>query len=121
MERIAIDTNVLIYAFKKNSRAVAILNQKEIFLSFITVIEILSFPILTAKDEEVLLSFFTNCTIIPNTPELQRRVIELRKKYKLKIPDAFIAATAIENKLPLFSGDSIFDRIKELNFIHVEF
>jgi predicted nucleic acid-binding protein len=42
-------------------------------------------------------------------------------KYGLKIPDAFIAATALNFRLPLISGDSIFKRIEELDFLFVEF
>ncbi len=34
---------------------------------------------------------------------------------------AFIAATALNYKLPLISGDSIFKKIQELDFLFVEF
>jgi predicted nucleic acid-binding protein len=54
------------------------------------------------------------------TDDIKNTTIEIRKKYNLKIPDAVIAATAICKKLPLFSGDDIFNRVKELNFIHVQ-
>jgi predicted nucleic acid-binding protein len=50
----------------------------------------------------------------------KNEVISLRRKYSLKLPDAIIAATAITKKLTLFSGDDIFHRVKELNFIHVQ-
>jgi predicted nucleic acid-binding protein len=43
MERIIIDTNIVIQWFKNNSKAIAILDQKEVTISFITVIELLSF------------------------------------------------------------------------------
>lgn len=121
MERIIIDTNVLIQGFKNNPKALIILNEKELFLSFITVIELFSYPELVKEEEKLLSDFVSNCTVINNTPELQEIVIAIRKKFRLKIPDAFIAATALQYKLPLFSNDSIFERISELNFIHAEF
>lgn len=121
MERISIDTNVLIQGFKNHSKALAILNDKELFLSFITVIELFSYPELNAKEESLLTDFISNCTVINNTPELQKTVIYIRKKSGLKIPDAFIAATALQYRLPFFSGDSVFERVADLNFIQVEF
>jgi len=121
MALITIDTNVLIQGFKNNSKALAILNEKELFLSFITVIELLSYPELTKEEETLLSDFISNCTVINNSPELQNMVIIIRKKFRLKIPDAFIAATALQYKIPLFSSDSIFERVAELNFVYVEF
>ncbi len=59
--------------------------------------------------------------MINNTPEIEGAVIFIRKNYSLKIPDAFIAATALHLKAHLFSADPVFERIPELNFIYVEF
>ena len=121
MERITIDTNILILGFKNNPKALTILNDKDIFISFITVIELLSYPELSAEEEMLITDFLSNCTVINNTPELQKIVIAIRKKFRLKIPDAFIAATSLQYKLPLISSDPIFERMEELNFIQVEF
>lgn len=121
MERIAIDTNILIQGFKNNSKALVILNENELFLSFITVIELLSYPELTREEENLLSEFISTCTIINNSPELQKIVIAIRKKFRLKIPDAFIAATALHHKVVLFSNTPVFERIHDLNFVYVEF
>lgn len=121
MERITIDTNIAIHGFKNNERALAILHASEIFLSFITPIELLSYAILNAGEELLIRKFISQCTVFHNSIELEETVIALRKQFKIKIPDAFIAATALYHKLTLISGDPIFKRIKELDFVFVEF
>ena len=45
-----------------------------------------------------------------------KETIKIRKKYKLKLPDAIIAATAIVNSATLFSADDIFAKIYNLKF-----
>lgn len=39
--------------------------------------------------------------------------IRLRKTYRLKIPDAIVAATALTQQLPLLTADTDFERIKD--------
>jgi tRNA(fMet)-specific endonuclease VapC len=45
-----------------------------------------------------------------------KETIKIRKKYKLKLPDAIIAATAIVNNATLLSADDIFAKIYNLKF-----
>jgi hypothetical protein len=40
--------------------------------------------------------------------------IQLRRKYNIKLPDAIIAASAIESDLVLMTADSGFKKIDEL-------
>lgn len=48
------------------------------------------------------------------TNEVKKKTIELRKKYNIKLPDAIIAATAIENDLTLITADKGFEKVEEL-------
>ena len=52
---------------------------------------------------------------------IKAQTIKLRKKYKIKLPDAIIAATAITYELPLVSADQGFSQIEELDFILLNF
>lgn len=49
--------------------------------------------------------------------ELDTRVMEeairLRKTYRLKIPDAIVAATALTQQVPLLTADHDFERVKD--------
>ena len=51
------------------------------------------------------------------TNEIKIVCIKIRQQYKLKVPDAIIAATAIVYKIPLISSDCDFEKIKEINLI----
>jgi len=46
--------------------------------------------------------------------------IDLKQKYKLKLPDAIIAATAIHYNLMFITSDADFKSIKELELIYLE-
>jgi hypothetical protein len=46
-------------------------------------------------------------------PKIKEQTILLKQKYKLKLPDAIIAATAIVYKLPFLTSDADFKNIKE--------
>ncbi len=120
-ERITIDTNIAIHGFKSNVKALDILNGKDILLSFITPIELLSYAQLSVDEENLIRVFISQCYVHRNSIELEDAVIKLRKTFLLKIPDAFIAATALHYNIPFFSSDSVFERIPNLNFVFVEF
>lgn len=120
IETIAIDTNIIIRAFAGDRQCQELLIGKIPAVSIITEIELLSWPQISTNDYTVLFSFLQACFIIGLTQEVKNQVINLRRKYALKLPDAVIAATAITKNLTLFSGDDIFHRVAELNFIHVQ-
>jgi predicted nucleic acid-binding protein len=120
IETIVIDTNIIIRLFSGDKSCHDIIHQKLLLVSFITQIELLSWPTITSEDESTLNSFLHDCFINNITEDIKRTTIEIRKKYKLKTPDAIIAATALNKKLSLFSTDEIFKKVKELNFIHVQ-
>ncbi len=51
---------------------------------------------------------------------IQKITIDLKQKYKLKLPDAIIAATAIHYDLTFITSDGDFKNIKELELIFLE-
>ena len=52
--------------------------------------------------------------IIDINPVIKSYTIEFRKKYKLKLPDAIIAATAQFLNIPLVTADKSFNKINEI-------
>jgi len=48
------------------------------------------------------------------TNEIKNMTIQLRRKYNIKLPDAIIAASAIESDLVLMTADSGFKKIDKL-------
>jgi predicted nucleic acid-binding protein len=46
-----------------------------------------------------------------HSAELENTIIEVRKKYKLKLPYAIVAATAITNNATLITNDKEFKKV----------
>jgi tRNA(fMet)-specific endonuclease VapC len=94
-------------------------SNQAIGISVITQIEFLSNPELTTKNKFLFDDFSELVEIYPVTKDnkiLVLQTVAIRKKYKLKLPDAIIAATAIVNNATLLSADDIFAKIYNLKF-----
>jgi len=113
------DTNALIYLLSGDSCMKSYL-ASYIGLSVISEIELLSFPGITSFEEQQIRSFIKDCTVLFLTENVKNKTIALRRSYKIKLPDAIIAATAIENNLPLITADKGFKQIAELDLALIE-
>ena len=113
------DTNALIYLLSGDSCMKSYL-ASYIGLSVISEIELLSFPEITSFEEQQIRSFIKDCTVLFLTENVKNKTIALRRSYKVKLPDAIIAATAIENNLQLITADKGFKQIAELDLALIE-
>lgn len=110
------DTNALIYFLDGNSCMLPYATKKLGF-SIISEMELLSFSGITQEEEIGVKTLLSDCSKFHLTEEIKNKTIEIRRKYKTKLPDAIVAATAIVNNLPLISADKGFKQISELNLI----
>jgi predicted nucleic acid-binding protein len=86
-------------------------------ISVITKIEVLGFNT-TDEQYQILTDFMDDAIVFELTEEVADLCIGLRKKYKSKLPDAIIAATALAAKATLITRNtSDFKNIKGLNLI----
>ena len=115
--RLFVDTNILLYYLKGTDEVVELISDKDLTVSFITELELLSFPKLTSESQTEIKGLLNDCTIIDLKQEIKELTIELRKKYKLKLPDSIIAASAYFHKLPLITADKEFQKLEEMNII----
>lgn len=76
-----------------------------LFISSISAIEALSLTALTRADIKEIEDFLGDFIVIPVDMQIVRTASELRRAYRLAVPDAAIVATAVENKLPLVTRD----------------
>ena len=106
------DTNILIYLI--NSRLADPLPKGRYGCSVITEIELLSFPTLTNEESNIIIEHLQDITIIGLTETIKQATIALRRKYRLKLPDAVIVASAIENNTSLLTNDIALQKIDEL-------
>ena len=111
--RFLLDTNILLYLIGKKIPVDA-LPEGEFFVSFITELEVLSYPSITPQEEHQLKRFLHDIPVIDITAEIKGRTIELRKKYNLRLPDAIIAATAFQLGATLVTNDKGFSLVQEI-------
>lgn len=114
-----LDTNIIVYALKGLANVKPYFDI-EPFISVITEIEILGVKEITVDEIGVRETAIEFCSIIPFTNKIKNRAILLRRQIKIPLPDAIIAATAIEEGLILVTADKGFKRIKDLQLILIE-
>ena len=76
-----------------------------LFISSISAIEALSLSTLTQVDALKIEDFLADFIVIPVDMQIVRTASELRRAYRLDVPDAAIVATAVINKVPLVTRD----------------
>ncbi len=108
-----LDTNILLYLVGGE------INERDLpagnfAISFVTELEVLSYSFISEKDEENIKNLLGEILIVDINKEIKGHTIELRKRYKLKLPDAIVAATAVYLKADLVTNDKEFSRVEEL-------
>jgi predicted nucleic acid-binding protein len=112
-ESLVLDTNVALFLLRgDNSAADAIFGQR-VVISFITYMELLSKPGMTRAETKQVTAFVNEWPMIELDARILEEAIRLRKTYRLKIPDAIVAATALTQQIPLLTADGDFERIKD--------
>lgn len=113
-----LDTNAIIALLRGKYNVIELVNKAEhVSISVVSKLEFLAFEGLTEKDRNVFLKFCERIHIYElnsNDEELMDQIIVIKKKYKLKLPDAIIAATAIIHDTILITEDKYFSKIQEL-------
>lgn len=107
------DTNALIYLLGGNSCMTPYL-QKKLSFSVISEMELLSYSGITQEEEKNINALLSDCIEFSISNEIKLKTIEIRKKYRTKLPDSIVAASAIVNNIPLITADKGFRQIMEL-------
>lgn len=91
----------------------------EILISFITRIEILVYTP-PELDVQLSINFISEASSeLSISEEILLKTVDIRKKTKIKLPDAIIAATAIVHNLTLLSDNDIdFLKVGKLKFFN---
>jgi len=94
------------------------LDGKQLYVSVITEMELLSFKGLLPKEEKQIQLFLSECKVVGINTAIKKEAIRIRRTCGNKLPDSIIAATSIYIDVPLITADSGFKRIKELTLIY---
>jgi hypothetical protein len=100
---IVLDTNAVLYFLGGRLREP--LPQARCYISIITEIELLSYPLLSSESEAEIHDFLADVTVIELSQEIKQATINLRRQYRFKLPDAVIVATARHLDAPLLTND----------------
>ena len=117
-KRYFLDTNAIVALLQGNSRLTELIGNSEwIGISIISQIEFLVFTELSENDRNLFQNFLKRVNVIDlstNNLSLINAVIEIRKRYRVKLPDSIIAAMAQNNSAILMTGDREFTKIDSL-------
>jgi predicted nucleic acid-binding protein len=117
---IFLDTNIVLYLLSGNDTIADFLNDKTVFLSFITELELLGYKEISAEELSKVESLLADSTIIDINSEIKKIVVELRKSNKIKLPDAIIAATSHYLNIPIMTSDKELAKLTDLNILLYE-
>jgi len=94
------DTNIFIYYLADEPTVNSLftenfLNLHEVLISPIIRMELLSFAGLEKEEEQAIKDLLSQFDSVPLLREIEEQTIQLKRQYKIKLPDAIIAATAL--------------------------
>jgi len=115
------DTNAAIdYLENKLAEtATAFIDNLEMRLSVVPRIELLAWSNISPQQHSMLNGFIFASQIYNLSEEIILQTIEMRRKHKIKLPDAIIAATAITQNLTLITRSlADFKKIKDLQLVN---
>jgi len=116
-----IDSNIIIDFFngKLPFPGRQLLSRVELVISVITYIELFSSNNIAIEEYQQLKRFADMTTVHPVNLSIAAETITIRKKYKIKPPDAVIAATAIVHNFTLITRNvsdfKLIDNLKSIN------
>lgn len=117
---IFLDTNIVLYLLSGDDTIADFLNNKTVFLSFITELELLGYKEINAEELSKVESLVADSTVIDINPDIKKIVIDLRKSNKIKLPDAIIAATSHYLNIPFMTSDKDLTKLTDLNILLYE-
>jgi len=108
-----LDTNVLLYHVQ--GRLSTPLGIGKYMVSFVTEIEVLSYPqISQAEENELRQMFSADIIVVGLTDDIKERAISVRRNHRLRVPDALIVATALELSTELVTNDLALKKVAGL-------
>ena len=101
-----LDTNIIIYLSQEKLKMTDFASKGDrLCISIISYMESLGHPFKNKEEEIIVKSLCDTCEIFNLTKQITDKTIEIRKQFKIKLPDAIIAASALVNKAVLVTAN----------------
>ncbi len=105
-----LDTNFILGLLKSSAETLEQISKRRIesqqcAYSAVTRMELLAFPGITPSEEALIQEKLAHFTYLPITAQIEDIAIQLRRKHRIKLPDAIIAASALSIGAKLITFD----------------
>lgn len=119
--RYLLDTNAIVALLQGEMFLVQLLQNADwVGISLISQIEFLIFSGLSQSDRDLFQQFLQRVEVIglvASDSPLIESIVEIRQQYRLKLPDAMIAAIALQHSASLITRDQGFTKVRSLTVI----
>ena len=115
-----IDTNVLVYIVQGNPCVRYFAGEDTLTVSCISEMEMLGKLHISDEEKNVVTRMLSHCSIVDISDRIKQLTIAIKQKYRIKLPDAIIAATAIQQNLTLVTADKELCKILELDMLLIK-
>lgn len=111
-----LDSNIIIYAHQPGHMFLdAWLFHSDTRVSAISIPEVLGYPAITDQDEKLLSGWFESIGVLAITDGILFRAAQLRRRRRMTLGDAIIAATALVHDLELITRNVVdFQHVQDL-------
>ena len=118
--KLFVDTNIVLYLLSGDSTLAELLDGKQLYISFVTQLELLGYKGISGKEKKLIEDFISQCVVIDINNRIKSEVIRIKQSYSVKLPDSIIMSSAIYLDLPLITADTDFKKVDELNLLYYE-
>lgn len=108
----------MLFLLNGEETLIPLLEERNLFLSFITQLELLGNQNINKDDISKIKQFISECTVIDITPGIKKFAISLRQKYSIKLPDCVIMATSQWLNMPIITADQDFKKVDIADLIY---
>ncbi|MFZ1691714.1 MAG: type II toxin-antitoxin system VapC family toxin [Flavobacteriales bacterium] len=112
--RLLVDTNIVHYALQGDMALAKLLDGQNLYISFITRIELLSYPKIDQASIDLIEDFLEQIPIVESNPVINADAITLRRAAGLEVPDSIIAASARFLGVRLMTADKDFKKLDDV-------
>jgi hypothetical protein len=99
---VLLDSNILIYSASPSAEILQNwLSENSLYISDITLLEVLGYHRLSKSDLEYFENFISYCNQISISPDIIKKAISLRQSKAMSLGDSLIASSALVFKIPL--------------------
>lgn len=121
-KRYLLDTNAVVALLKGSATLVTLLQNADwVGISIISQIEFLAFSGLSKDDRQLFEEFLKRVEVIDllaSNSLLIEQIIQIRLQYRVRLPDAIIASTALQSGASLVTADRELTKVTSLTVVN---